>query len=450
MLESSANPTLVIQQMQEWNDGLQQQLNAAQSSMRQLEQQQQSTLEQLHTTQRHSDELTTQLQSSTTQHGALKQQHTSTLTQLAKLEQSNVDLLAGQVKEKNQRQEMEARLGKCETALKREREDTARLRGEKKEKEVQKRVEDEQITQQREGWRSQNIELLTRIEQLDNTIKQLRHTDKSHSTTIQQLQATIAAQQSTIERTDDELVTAIRRANEHADNAAYTSEQLKHTEEVIAEKAQTVLGLERTVKEQKDEIREKTDRITSVLFQMSRIDEWKLVKEGEEREKSAVMMEMRGVVESQEKAMNAALVQKDRSDAMVSILEERLGKEGKRLQELRDKQGEMERLMKGVVAQLRDKEAEYDQLAIKYSHVNGKWASEQQSRQQERRVAEGVERRYTEAREEIDRLTVQLQRLEDDKTVREEILKDKDAELTALKRKDDFYKKIQGHARLFQ
>ena len=378
-----------------------------------------------------------------TQHGALKQQHTGTLTQLAKLEQSNVDLLAGQVKEKNQRQDMEARLGKCETALRRERDDNARLRAEKKEKDVQKRVEDEQVTQQREGWRQQNVDLLARIESLDNTVKQLRHTDRAHITATQSLQQTIAAQQETIARVDEELVTAIRRANEHADNATHTTEQLKRAEEAIAERAQAVVGLERAVKEQKDEIREKSDRITSVLFQMSRIDEWKLVKEDEEKEKAAVMMEMRGVVESQEKAMNAAMVQKDRSDAMVSILEERLGKEGKRLQELRDKQGEMERLMKGVVAQLRDKEAEYDQLAIKYSHVSGKWTTEQQARQQERRMAEGVERRYNEAREEIDRLVVQLQRLEDEKVVREEILKDKDGELTTLKRKDDFYKKIQ-------
>ena len=443
MLESASNPALVIQQLQEWNDGLQQQLVTAQSSVKQLEQHHQTIVDQLHGAQRQTDELASQLHSTTTQYGALKQQHTSTLTQLAKLEQSNVDLLAGQVKEKNQRQDMEARLGKCETALRREREDNARLRAEKKEKEVQKRVEDEQVTQQREGWRQQNVDLLTRIDSLDNTIKQLRHSDKANLTAIQSLQQTIAAQQQTIALTDDELVTAIRRANEHADNATHTSEQLKRAEELVAEKAQVVVGLERTVREQKDEIREKTDRITSVVFQMSRIDEWKLVKEDEEKEKAAVMMEMRGVVESQEKAMNAAMVQKDRSDAMVSILEERLGKEGKRLQELRDKQGEMERLMKGVVAQLRDKEAEYDQLAIKYSHVSGKWTAEQQARQQERRLADGVERRYNEAREEIDRLVVQLQRLEDEKVVREEILKDKDTELTALKRKDDFYKKIQ-------
>ena len=443
LLESASNPTLVIQQLQEWNDALQQQLIAAQSATKELEVSQQAIVDQLHTAQRHSDEVTAQLQSVTTQHGALKQQHTSTLTQLAKLEQSNVDLLAGQVKEKSQRQDMEARLGKCETALRREREDNVRLRAEKKEREIQKRVEDEQVAQQREGWRQQNVDLLARLESLDHIIKQLRHADKTNCINIQSLQQTIAAQQQTIERVDDELATAIRRANEHADHSAHTTEQLKRAEEAIAERAQAVVGLERAVREQKDEIREKTDRITSVVFQMSRIDEWKLVKEGEEKEAAAVMMEMRGVVESQEKAMNAAMVQKDRSDAMVSILEERLGKEGKRLQEMRDKQGEMERLMKGVVAQLRDKEAEYDQLAIKYSHVSGKWTTEQQARQQERRLAEGVERRYNEAREELDRLVVQLQRLEDEKVVREEILKDKETELAALKRKDDFYKKIQ-------
>ena len=443
LLESATNPTLVIQQLQEWNDGLQQQLITAQSTIKQLELHHQAVVDQLHGAQRQSEELTVQLQSVTSQHSALKQQHTSTLTQLAKLEQGNVDLLAGQVKEKNQRQDMEARLGKCETALRREREDNARLRAEKKEKDVQKRVEDEQVTQQREGWRQQNVDLLARLESLDGTIKQLRHSDKANTATIQSLQQTIAAQQQTIARVDDELVTAIRRANEHADNASHTSEQLKRAEEAVAERAQAVVGLERVVREQKDELREKTDRITSVVFQMSRIDEWKLGAEAAEAEKAAVLMEMRGVVESQEKAMNAAMVQKERSDAMVSILEERLGKEGKRLQELRDKQGEMERLMKGVVAQLRDKEAEYDQLAIKYSHVSGKWTAEQQARQQERRLADAVERRYNEAREEMERLLVQLQRLEDEKVVREEILKDKDGELAGLKRKDDFYKKIQ-------
>ena len=242
---------------------------------------------------------------------------------------------------------------------------------------------------------------------------------------------------------DEELVTAIRRANEYADQSASALVSIRHQEEALGEKQQAVLELERVVREQRETIRTQADRISSVEFQMSRIDEWRLRQEADEREKAALMLEMRGVVESQEKAVQAALLSKERSDGVIGILEERLGKESRRTQEARDKQAETERACKAVLAQLREKEAAYDHLAIKYSHASSKWAQEQQLRQHEAKQAQLLERRFLELRDSTDGLLLQRQRMEDERLVSDEITADLRSQLEALRKKDSSYRKVQ-------
>ena len=354
-----------------------------------------------------------------------------------------MDLLSGQVKEKGQRIELEGRLLKCETALKREREDCARLKAERREREVQAKLREEQATQERLSWQSTNVDLLTKIEALDDAIRHHRLTEAALQQQLAALHSQAAQAEANFARVNEELLTAIRRANEHADAALAAQSSIERLEEQAGERVQAVLELERTVKEQRDTIRAQSDRIASVVFQMGRMDEWKVVKQEEEREQAAVMTEMRGVVESQEKAMNSALISKERSDSMVGILEERLGKEGKRAQEMREKQGELERAMKAVVQTLREREADLDHLTIKLQHVSSKWAQEQQLRAQERKAADAVERRALEQRTALDGLLLERQRLEDEKVVREELLRDQAVQLEALRAKDDHYRKIQ-------
>ena len=176
--EGVSNPSLVIGQLQEWNEQLTAQVAAQQADMAQLQQSREDGRQQAAQAQRQAEELSSQLQSLTTQYGALKQQHTSTLSSVAKLETANVDLLSDAVREKNQRLELEQRLTKCDAALRREREDNARLRAERKEQQLQRKVEDEQWAQEREAWRLKNGELLSRLQQLDDALKHSKLQEK--------------------------------------------------------------------------------------------------------------------------------------------------------------------------------------------------------------------------------------------------------------------------------
>ena len=441
--ESASNPSLIVGQLQDWNEQLTAQSAQQAADIAQLQQSNDDSRQQAVQAQRQAEELSVQLQSLTTQYAALKQQHVSTLSSVAKLETASVDLLSDAVKEKNQRVELEQRLNKCDAALRREREDNARLRSERKEGTVQRKVQEEQWQQEREAWRLQAVELQARVQQLDDALKHSRQQEKENSTHLQRSQSLLRQRDDLLSSKDEELLTAIRRCTEYADQAAAAEQSIGRQEEALAEKQQAVLELERVVREQRETIRLQADRISSVEFQLSRIDEWRLRAEAEEREKAAVMLEMRGVVESQEKAVQAALLSKERSDGVIGILEERLGKEGRRTQEARDKQAETERACKAVLAQLREKEAAYDHLQIKYSHASSKWAQEQQLRQQDSRQQQLLERRYAELRDSTDGLLLQRQRLEDERLVSEEITADLRVQLEALRKKDESYRKIQ-------
>ena len=443
LLEGASNPGLVISQLQEWNEQLTAQTTSQAGLIASL-QQLNAELEagNVHH-QRAVDDVTAQLQSLTSTHSALKATHTASLLSIARLEASQVELLSSGVKERSLRQDLEGRLQKCEVALKRERDDCVRLKAERKELDVQRRVQDEQWVQEKEGWRTANVDLLTRIEALDDAIKHHKATERDLHHQLTAAHSTAAAREAELSRVNEELLTAIRRANEHADAAQAAQAAIAHMEEQLGERVQRVLELDALAREQRDTIRLQADRISSVVFQMGRMDEWRAGKEEEEKEKAAVLTEMRGVVESQEKAMNTALLSKERSDSMIGILEDRLGKEGKRLCDLRDKQAESERTMKAVVQALREKEAEHDHLSIKLAHVSSKWSQEQSLRAQERKAADALERRFLEQREQLDGLVGERQRLEDEKVVREEMLREQLAQLDALRKKDEYYRKIQ-------
>ena len=443
VVTDGSNLAPLVAQLQEWNDQLTQQTTAQTATITALEQRNAEVESSTSSYQRQIDDLTSQLQTLTTTYTSLKAQHTANLTSIAKLEAANVDLLSGHLKEKNQRVDLETRLSKCEAALRREREDCQRMKAERREKDVAGKVEDEQWEQEKRGWRETNVDLLSRLEGLTDSLQHHKHSEAVLQHQITALHSTLAARDADLLALNEQLVTAIRRANEHADAALAAQSTITRLEEQAGERGQVVLELERTVREQKEAIRGQSDRINSVVFQMGRMDEWKVVKEEEEREKAAVMIEMRGVVESQEKAMNTALISKERSDSMIGILEDRLGKEGKRMQEMRDKATEVERHMKAVVQALREKEAEFDHLAIKFSHVSSKWGQEQQLRAQERKTADGVERRCGEQREQLEGVLVERQRLEDEKVVKEELLRDLQVQVDAFKQKDESYKKIQ-------
>ena len=443
LLEGASNPGLVISQLQEWNEQLTAQTTSQAGLIASL-QQLNAELEagNVHH-QRAVDDVSAQLQSLTSTHAALKATHTASLLSIARLEASQVELLSTGVKERSLRQDLEGRLQKCEVALKRERDDCVRLKAERKDLDVQRRVQDEQWAQEKLGWRTANVDLLTRIEALDDAVKHHKATERDLHHQLATAHSAATAREAELGRVNEELLTAIRRANEHADAAQAAQAAIGHVEEQLGERVQRVLELDALVREQRETIRLQADRISSVVFQMGRMDEWKAGKEEEEREKAAVLTEMRGVVESQEKAMNTALLSKERSDSMIGILEDRLGKEAKRLCDLRDKQAEAERTMKAVVQALREKEAEHDQLSIKLSHVSSKWSQEQSLRAQERKAAEALERRFLEQREQGELLLVERQRLEDEKVVREEMLRELQAQLDALRKKDDYYRKIQ-------